>query len=953
MSATVPQSATAASARVSPRTVAVAVAGMLGAWVAAGSVGPLVDPLRHLLTWLALGTAVVLDWPSADRSVRDWLLLAGALLAGVLLNLPAEPAMNVLGVAVVLAVLVRSPDTLRGRIILRVALAVTVLGVYRAAYASIPAVWLAANRLGWLLGVAAGSAVERPLDVGATFGGVDFLVLMAAWYAGWLASTRTPRAPRAITAAAAILLVHLVYLATVGLAGDMLAALPEVRPPDIPEPGTNHVGTFTWSAAAAGLIPWNLPALAAVLHAVVVLAMVGWSDWNAAPRPDPAQPKPEQEDLSGRALAADLLAGFGPVVLAVLLPVATVLSLTPSDLADVRVVVYDPGNLDWGKPQFDSDTGGMYGMLPDLVVSLGATLTRSADLGADDLAAADVVVLLHPAEPLPDDRLARLLGWVREDGGSLLVVSDAQAVGGPLRGGLPAVLDATSIRLRHDVVVPAAPRWDATQDGLRHPATTGLGDQQNRLGLYVGSSLATRTPAQPIATVRFALGEPGSHAARTGHTLYDADEPLGDLVLAAEQRIGRGRLAVLGSNTCLHNDMIARAYPFVARLLAGLARPASGARAWWRQAVGILAALGLIGLVAWRPTAGRIGAAAVALGVAWAACAVADDAAARVVPEGRATSSHPIAYIDASHLEAYSRDASHDLGLNGLERTLVRAGYLPLYLPKVTAERLEAAAMLVSIAPARDFSADERKTVAAFVEQGGVLIAMAGAEHARATNGLVEQFGFRVPPSPLGPQVVTPEPRPEGVFFSRYLVLDDYEPAMWHHAAWPVESTGSNTDVLKRDLAGKATIVARAVGNGAVIVIGDTYFATNQNLEWGPRSSTTENITFWRWMLARTVGPEPWLPSKPAAEEPPAEQPPAEQPPAEEPPADEESPSDEQVSPVEKMPDRPFPDAVLAEPPPGESRAKDNPTAAREENPVRDLPVEETPAAIPLPEVTP
>jgi len=887
------------------RAVVIMVAGMTAAWIAAGSVGLLADGLRHALVWLALGVAVVAAWPRREGPVGDWLSLGVGVLAGLVMTSFSDPALGVLAVAVVLAVLVRSPHLLRGRLILLTTLAVAVFGVYRAAYEA------TANGLGSVLGSLGAGAADRELHVGATFGGVGFLVLMAAFYAGWLVWTRTPRWPRAISAGAAILLGHIVYLVVLSFAGEMLAALPELRPPEVPEQGTNHVGVFSWSVAVGTLLPWCLPALGAAIHAAIAVVMVRWAIWAPIPEPEPAQKK-RKEDLAGRELAADMLLTFGPAVLAVAFSVAAVLSTARSDLSGTRVVFYEQGQLDWEKPEYGSSEGGMYGMLPVLVESLGGTVVHSQELTAADLgdqeptpgpnSTSTVLVLLHPDRPWPEERLERLGQWVR-DGGALLVGAGPRMADGTRRSSFDQVLRPpgveAGIEVRHDTAISAVPHWEGTVGALNHPTTTGIDDGRNRLGLFYGSSLATRWPAQPLATGRFAFSEPGSRATRTGQFRYDAGELLGDLTLAAEQRVGRGLVAVLGDSTCLHNEMIVRAYPFAGRLLARLAQRSAGPRAWWRQILGLLAAAGLVGLLAWRPNAPRIAIGAVVLAVALYCCVAASHHAGRVLPEGPADSPHPVAYIDTTHVEAYSSDSWGDLGLNGLERTLMRAGYLPLYLPELSGERLERAAMLISIAPARDFSSDERQTVDRFVQSGGLLVCTAGAEHAGATNELIEQFGFHVPPSPVPPSELAREPRPEGVLYSRYLVIEDYEPAMWHHAAWPVEDADGRAGVLKRDMADEPTIVMRSVGKGAVLVIGDTYFATNENLEWGPVQPTMENVVFWRWMLSRVIGPE-WLPPKPEADTSTPEEPPAEETPAKPPPDEEASPPEEEVPPEEK-----------------------------------------------------
>ena len=197
------ESRLASRARPSRRTRSSSlVAGMVAAWFAAGSTGLLGHPLQHALTWLALAVAIVAAWPRDNRSFGTWAILAGGAILGLLLTASTLPAVNVLAVAVVLAAIAQVSRGLTGRVALIAALAAMALGCFASRATSIPTVWLAADAKGWMLGRLAGWLAGSPLEVGATFGGLDFLVLMAAIYVGWLVCTAPPRRCRAIWAAA-------------------------------------------------------------------------------------------------------------------------------------------------------------------------------------------------------------------------------------------------------------------------------------------------------------------------------------------------------------------------------------------------------------------------------------------------------------------------------------------------------------------------------------------------------------------------------------------------------------------------------------------------------------------------------------------------------------------------------------------------------------------------------
>ncbi len=117
--------------------------------------------------------------------------LAGIVLATLMAGYSLVPV-NVMAVALVLAVAaIARPDAARP--LRAVAAATAVLALYRLAITSLPSLWLIADRCGGALGRAASWITRQPLNVGATFGGLDFLVVMIALCVIWLASFPRPR----------------------------------------------------------------------------------------------------------------------------------------------------------------------------------------------------------------------------------------------------------------------------------------------------------------------------------------------------------------------------------------------------------------------------------------------------------------------------------------------------------------------------------------------------------------------------------------------------------------------------------------------------------------------------------------------------------------------------------------------------------------------------------------
>jgi len=776
---------------------------------------------------------------------------------------------------------------------------------------SIPAVWLGADWLGRALGGLAGWMTGRALWVGSTMAGLDFLVLSAAFLAGWLLAGRSRRTARGALAAGVMLAGQLVYLAVLSLLASHRQGLP---------PGADPKAGWSMSAALATLNPWNLPALAGVIQLTVIGAILRW--WPLA------------SEVPGRPGRRGWL--WAPILAAaVLLPVTTILSVHRLSMEGKKIVLYERGFLNWLKPRH-GDYGrlsvGMYGMLRDYIESLGAECMISPDLSAYTIADADLLILLYPNEPWePSEpgrpgQLERIHDFVRR-GGTLAVFGDHtlyEPAGADSVTTRPAdvnepanrineLLKPTAMRIRFDSETFAVGGWLHSYQPMAHPATLGLGDDRQQFGVVTGASVAVRSPARPLLMGRWGwndLGDEGGSAALGDHR-YNPGEKLCDTVLAAEQQVGKGRVVVFGDTSSMTNGITIGAHVFTSRLLAYMA-DGGGVRPRWLYVVGLLLAALLAAGLVYGGDYRQIGAAAVVLAVATMVCVAIGHRAARVLPDGRriglarlddsrddfwlrprTPASSKLAYIDTTHLEAYSRESLRPDGTMGLTLTLMRNGYLTLDLPEFTADRLAGASLLVSVAPSRPFSHEERRILRDWVRGGGILISTVGYDHAAASRDMLADFKLKVGYPPVkGAEDI--EPQPMGWFKSTYYV----DPDDGHHsyarywAAWPVaeippdkpakgSSSRPSSAPGKPRYADKAVgkikevaygrgdipvILLREYGKGKVVLVGDTGFAMTKNLEredGKPIEGMRENADFWRWLLSELRGGEVWTPPPP------------------------------------------------------------------------------------------
>src|SRR5208283_5434656 len=149
-------------------------------------------------------------------------------------------------------------------------------------------------------------------------------------------------------------------------------------------------------------------------------------------------------------------------------------------------------------------------------------------------------------------------------------------------------------------------------------------------------------------------------------------------------------------------------------------------------------------------------------------------------------------------------------GIGRFMRVLADNGYLPLVAPDLSSERLNRAAMLIAIAPARAFGSGEIAAVHDFVEQGGFFLSMVGSPDAEPSRALLDRLGLYIDPAPLPPWVQRPETEPLGRYW--YPTMD--QAAVQFYAAWPVSSVPKEIIWPEDGPGGKAVIAGHRIGQG-------------------------------------------------------------------------------------------------------------------------------------------
>jgi len=228
-----------------------------------------------------------------------------------------------------------------------------------------------------------------------------------------------------------------------------------------------------------------------------------------------------------------------------------------------------------------------------------------------------------------------------------------------------------------------------------------------------------------------------------------------------------------------------------------------------------------------------------------------------------------LAYLTSSQLESSSEESWRPDGTMGLAMNFMRNGYLTLALPELTRQRLEGAGIVVCVGPQREFTAAQCDLIQEFVKNGGIFILTAGWDCHEASEPLIKRFGFYIgnKPDEAGN---APPPEPMGHFKSPYINLGDYMPHVRFHAAWPIGYLGKDLEaadvrVIANGPKNLPVMMKRRFGNGTFVLVGDTGFVMNKNLEWEdgrPFEGMRENADFWRWFLTDLTDQTRWIPPK-------------------------------------------------------------------------------------------
>jgi hypothetical protein len=558
------------------------------------------------------------------------------------------------------------------------------------------------------------------------------------------------------------------------------------------------------------------------------------SDDNPAPPPGWA------------ALRDELVLGKRQLTMAAVAAVAVLAMVPPTawrrpDPCDLIFV--ERGVVSFTKPdytRYGESAGGMFGMFPEYARLFGCKAVVVKDV-PQTLDPGKTLVLTNLDVDLGKETRKQIWDFVAR-GGKLWVLGDHTFIkdeklptaDGAIKKGinhLNEMLAPTHISFNNDSAQFFPQGWFHS---YRFPQGTPFAalrdDAENRPGILVGASLQLGVPAQPLVFGRFGysdwgLDTPLGDRGYLGDFKYQPSERLGDLVLVAGERYGKGRVLVFGDTSSFFNNNLSRSFELLRASLGWLGE----SNAWsysastagrWSAAVLVLG-LAVLAFI-WRAT--PLGAAA--LCAAGLVSAVSHGTGG-LPPYDQGFAREHLAVIDFSHQPNASKHSAMDTGLHGVSINLLRHELLPVVANEWDPATLDLARYVILNAPRRPISSAEQHDLMNFMERGGTVILGCGYLDSEGCRGLLEPLGCEIGNLPLG----------------RFFKYPAFGKSVSFMSAWPLTKIPDDATVLCAYPAVGPLMASVPVGKGKLILIGDSEFLHNRNVE-GHKNHDPANTAF-------------------------------------------------------------------------------------------------------------
>jgi len=500
--------------------------------------------------------------------------------------------------------------------------------------------------------------------------------------------------------------------------------------------------------------------------------------------------------------------------------------------------------------RYGEAAGGMFGMFPEYARLFGCKTVVVKDV-PPTLDPRQTLVLTNLDEDFGKDVRQRIWDFVAK-GGKLWLLGDHTFIKDEKLPPTPGVPPKKGINHLNEMLAPTHIFFnnDSTEffpqgwfNSYRFPQGTPFAalqdDDENRPGILVGASLRLEGPAEPLLFGRFGYADlgpdfPQGDRGYLGDFKYQPNERLGDLVMVAGERYGKGKVLVYGDTSSFFNNNLGRSFEILRASLSWLgdsniwlmpATPAGrGIAAVFVLAIAALAFL-------WR--AAPVSAAAL---LAAGLVAAVSHGTGGLTPFDKTFTREHVAVIDYSHQPNASKHSAMNTGLHGVSINLMRHGLLPITANHWDPATLELARYVVLNAPRRPITAGERNDLMRFMQRGGVVILGCGYLDSAACRELLEPLGCSIGNVPYG----------------RFFDCVAFGQPVSFMSAWPLNKLPDRAKILCATPDKLPLMASVPVGKGELVLICDSEFLHNSNLE-GSKNHDPNNTAFIKNLLDSTT----------------------------------------------------------------------------------------------------
>ena len=221
-----------------------------------------------------------------------------------------------------------------------------------------------------------------------------------------------------------------------------------------------------------------------------------------------------------------------------------------------KVFLYDKGYLNWRKPEYGRygrSAGGMFGILPEFLQTQGFVVKKDSILTYKNIKDYDVLVMINLNKKLNKDEIVDIWKYIK-NGGSVLALGDHTGVAG-IREPFNELLKPSGIKFKFDSG-HYIKDWKNSFEFFNHYTNYNIRDEYD-IPISIGASLDIPIKAIPSITGKYGFSDIGNfnipENAYLGDRKYNKEEYLGDIVLTALYKYGKGNIMVFGDTSPFQN----------------------------------------------------------------------------------------------------------------------------------------------------------------------------------------------------------------------------------------------------------------------------------------------------------------------------------------------------------------------------------------------------------------